>query len=348
MNTHKNLNIEYKNSVKHEDAIPAIQDGEVGLSHAKPFRICTLHLGVKGTGKRCVWLGGPAREDLIHREFIHGSGAQALSVSQHSHIFYEIALIRAGSGIHVTAAGESRIKRGDVLFISPGARHGYRGLRAMVKTNIYVKPEWLLDDLSVLWGEQGIFRYLLADALFDQRMGGGILKLRSTAIETRDWENEIEEMESEAVGPAPSLLLYNACFLKLLSQINPAFYRIGQGERFSIAPDLWAAVETIESLVSRGQSFHPNRIGNIMTAFEQQTGWTPRAYFLHRRICHGMRHLMNPKASIHDIASRLGYADAAHFSRAFKHSMGIPPRAYRLLRLKQQEADKCHIDIMGT
>ena len=39
--------------------------------------------------------------------------------------------------------------------------------------------------------------------------------------------------------------------------------------------------------------------------------------------------LESPKTPLHEIASRLGYGDPAHFSRAFNRWTGMSPRAYR-------------------
>lgn len=39
--------------------------------------------------------------------------------------------------------------------------------------------------------------------------------------------------------------------------------------------------------------------------------------------------LESPNTSLYEIASRLGYGDPAHFSRAFSRWTGMPPRAYR-------------------
>ena len=39
--------------------------------------------------------------------------------------------------------------------------------------------------------------------------------------------------------------------------------------------------------------------------------------------------LESPNTPLYEIASRLGYGDPAHFSRAFNRWTGMPPRAYR-------------------
>ena len=46
------------------------------------------------------------------------------------------------------------------------------------------------------------------------------------------------------------------------------------------------------------------------------------------------RYLINTRLSISQIASKVGYSDAAHFTRAFHQWTGLTPREYRLSRTK--------------
>ncbi len=48
--------------------------------------------------------------------------------------------------------------------------------------------------------------------------------------------------------------------------------------------------------------------------------------------------LMQPELSVEHIALRLGYSDAANFTRAFRRMFGVSPRAHRLAQLTREEA----------
>lgn len=68
---------------------------------------------------------------------------------------------------------------------------------------------------------------------------------------------------------------------------------------------------------------HCNRV------FRQVFDLSPRAY-LSQLVLHEAKLLLaNPRLSIHDIASLLGYRDIAHFSRQFKRWSHVSPSEYR-------------------
>src|SRR5688572_19246942 len=72
---------------------------------------------------------------------------QPLSVFPHLHEFYELALIVEGTGLHVAADGDRRIKRGTVIFVAPGVSHGYRMGEDLTVYNCFLRVEATQFDL---------------------------------------------------------------------------------------------------------------------------------------------------------------------------------------------------------
>lgn len=66
----------------------------------------------------------------------------------------------------------------------------------------------------------------------------------------------------------------------------------------------------------------------LIRAFKGQFGMTPHAYLVNRRIQHGQAQLKRGKA-IADVAAASGFADQAHFQRAFKQHLAATPGQYR-------------------
>lgn len=66
----------------------------------------------------------------------------------------------------------------------------------------------------------------------------------------------------------------------------------------------------------------------LIRAFRAATGLTPHAYLLNARINQG-RELLGQGVALADVAYRLGFADQAHFQRAFKAHVGMTPGRYR-------------------
>lgn len=67
----------------------------------------------------------------------------------------------------------------------------------------------------------------------------------------------------------------------------------------------------------------------LLRRFRHATGLTPLAYLQRLRILAAQQALRHPGTRLEDIASAVGYADRASFSRLFKHVCAETPAAYR-------------------
>jgi AraC-like DNA-binding protein len=59
-------------------------------------------------------------------------------VAPHSHAFFEIAVVVAGRGTHVSAAGEAALAPDSVVVLRPGEWHGYTDCDGLVVRNAYL------------------------------------------------------------------------------------------------------------------------------------------------------------------------------------------------------------------
>jgi len=64
--------------------------------------------------------------------------------------------------------------------------------------------------------------------------------------------------------------------------------------------------------------------------FLELVGMRPLEYLLHRRMERAQYLLLTTRTSIKEVAAEVGYADAAHFTRAFVHYCDRSPSQYRL------------------
>ncbi|WP_328997498.1 AraC family transcriptional regulator [Kribbella sp. NBC_00709] len=62
-------------------------------------------------------------------------------VAVHSHAFFEIAVVIAGRGVHVSAAGEVELAPDSVVVLRPGEWHGYVECDGLVVRNAYLGPD---------------------------------------------------------------------------------------------------------------------------------------------------------------------------------------------------------------
>jgi AraC-like DNA-binding protein len=67
---------------------------------------------------------------------------------------------------------------------------------------------------------------------------------------------------------------------------------------------------------------------HLLRLFREEVGTTPHAYQLHLRISRA-RELLDAHASAAEVALACGFADQAHFTRAFKRIVGYTPGAFK-------------------
>ena len=67
---------------------------------------------------------------------------------------------------------------------------------------------------------------------------------------------------------------------------------------------------------------------HLLRLFREEVGATPHAYQLHLRIARA-REMLDAGASAAEVALACGFADQAHFTRAFKRIVGYTPGAFR-------------------
>ncbi len=77
--------------------------------------------------------------------------------------------------------------------------------------------------------------------------------------------------------------------------------------------------------------------GYFLRAFKQKYGTSPLGYRTRLRISAAKTLLTYSYLPLASIAQRLGFSDEYHFSKTFRHHLGMPPGAYR----KQNVTDLC-------
>jgi AraC family transcriptional regulator of arabinose operon len=70
-------------------------------------------------------------------------------------------------------------------------------------------------------------------------------------------------------------------------------------------------------------------VSSLSASFRRHLGRSPGAYLRERRMAHAMHLLRDPHLTIADVGRRVGFADPFHFSRSFRASHGLSPRACR-------------------
>ncbi|HKJ89913.1 MAG TPA: AraC family transcriptional regulator [Oceanipulchritudo sp.] len=255
------------------------------------------------------------------------------AIKPHHHDYYEILIVTAGTGVHLTAVGRHPLKRGSLAVLAPGQVHAFEPGPGLEVVNIYYLSEWLLNDLRGLWDQEGLIPLFFKAALF--RRGPDSIPEGDLTGEVLDLViNELRQLDAEQGQEAPSLLMQQLILLKVMVLLARTLHPPGTS-RF--ASPVWSYLQHVEAVINRHQPPGINRFAHangisrdhFRRLFTQATGMAPMEYFQHRRIQIACGRLLDPSRTITTIAHELGFTDAAHFSARFSHCKGCSPRAYR-------------------
>lgn len=66
----------------------------------------------------------------------------------------------------------------------------------------------------------------------------------------------------------------------------------------------------------------------FVTQFKKTIGLTPHQYVIHQRIECAKELLVKNKMAIAEVAYELGFSHQSHFTRHFKHQVGVTPKQF--------------------
>ena len=285
-------------------------------------------------GKKADSLSGPRwkirlfKKDSFPLKVVYAYHEAAVGV--HYHDFAELAIVEKGFATHfVENTEEKDIQAGDVLYIPPHVRHGYK-----------INPPVKLLLCNIIWepGELklpswGISKTAGYKKLFDSGGPIGLLQLNMDEL------SAILDMASAIDGELGSARIANchmagAIFLRLLGELS----RFAEEER---------SLQELSSGVKRALAFLESSSSNqkmtldevaakakmsrsaLIRAFRKELDCTPFERLMKIRLANAASLLESGGDSIGEIALRCGFSDGNHLSRQFKKAVGVSPKDYR-------------------
>jgi len=253
-----------------------------------------------------------------HRSALPGVEAMTLltdhAFPRHSHDGFGIGVMDTGAQRSWSGIGWVESEAGDVITVNPGEMHdgapfgGARGWRMLYLDAALVARE-LVDE--------GEFRPEIArPALRDPVLVGLFARLfaRATAVAP-----EPLALEEDLLRTLAHLLRRHGACPRPLPPASPAVAMARR--RLDEAPEAPATLAELALLsgVSRFQ---------LLRGFARETGVTPHAYLIQRRV-RLARQLLTAGHALAEAALEAGFADQSHMTRAFRRQLGVTPARYR-------------------
>lgn len=262
--------------------------------------------------------GGPqTRPAGIERYVVHG---RHFASGMHSHAQWEVGLLQAGV---VTTVTESRLytqgagTHGALYFVPPDAGHA----AASDPRHPPVLSSMLLAPSVVERALEGISRRPMrlpteVTALDDARAAHSFLRFHRRLGEgapALEWETWLVEAMVDVFAPRDGdAVLYPVGLEARAVRRAREYLHAHAHERVSL--------EELAGVVGLSK-YHLARV------FARETGLPPHTYQQRLRMARALP-LLRQGALAGEVAYELGFADQAHFSRTFKESFGLTPRAY--------------------
>ncbi|MDI3274573.1 AraC family ligand binding domain-containing protein [Pseudomonas sp. MDT1-16] len=239
--------------------------------------------------------------------------------SRHSHAHFSIGAITAGRSTYLHEQSECQVSAGTVVLMNPGDVHACNPIddQPWSYLMLYVETPWLTDLQHQLGISQDLaFRRFSITHTHDSDLFAGLKGLYEVLV---DAQQDVLRKQSAAVE----------FFTDLQQRLNPIDQPLREPnfklERAAdYIRDNCTQMLKLEAICEAAQ-LSPSY---LIRAFKQHYGMTPHAFLVNRRIQFARDQLRSGKL-IADVALEAGFADQAHFQRAFKQHLAATPGQYR-------------------
>lgn len=255
------------------------------------------------------------------------------SYKEHKHPMFELNMVIEGTQLFTLEGRNMKMSPGDIVFIKPNETHSCQTVENEGLT--YACIHFGVDEPEL---RQSMCR--IRDSLHQR--GSPLWKAVSPVLQ------KIGSAESE--GKIQSKLSNLSLFMDLISLLSrllsdPPPALLADRQRYDKLASLMAdritrlAVEKPETnkdilikqgvqRIARELGYHPAYCSRV---FKSTFGVTPREYLSGIKIRESKLLLMDGKLNMEQIAVRLGFRDASHFSKQFKRWTKLSPTEYRQL-----------------
>lgn len=252
------------------------------------------------------------------------------SVRSHSHEFAELALIAAGSARHVTAAGESELRAGDLVALPPGAWHGYRACRGAIVVDCCVGTALLRRELG--WARREPTLAPVLGMLAPEPAPRAIV-VRLAPDQLQCVERAFMALQASLASPRPATVV--ARLIEALDAVAAAAPASPRVARAPVPPLVAHGLRLLESdlahpwtLVALASQLRIDR-SYLVRRFSDAAGSPPMAHLARRRAERAAELLDDTDWPVARVGAAVGWPHPHHFARRFRRHHGMSPTGYR-------------------
>jgi AraC family transcriptional regulator, transcriptional activator of pobA len=265
----------------------------------------------------------------VHRREVEGGWTYPL----HDHPLFELNMVLEGEQHFLVDGRDIMVGAGDILLLKPGESHSCSTLPGQGMTYLCIHFGVDEVELKMQLGRVGaslhepgsplwemlypLLARLGAPGMMEQEIGGNKMKSLSLCLEL------VSALSRLLADPPEGFLRETGRWDRLAMDIA---HRIG-----SLASEQPRLVG--EELMKQGIAGIARELGYspayCARLFKSVYGVSPRQYLSTVKLREAQLLLLNRELSMEQVAERLGFRDAAHFSKQFKRWTKLSPSEYR-------------------
>ncbi len=251
----------------------------------------------------------------------------------HNHDFYELVLVRGGSGKHIFDGEQFPIRAGNVFLVAPWQFHGYQGIDSLHICNILFYPQILenhLEDLNAIPGFQLLF-HIAPGMEIERRRTGNLRVGEETLAAAMELVNVMSQEQNRRAAGYRSAMA--AAFLNLVLLLSRNC-EPGDGKYYLHAERISRVIGYMEKNYREEITLAKlTRLAGMSGSsfrrhFQEATGESPIAYLLALRLRKAARLLSSQRLPVGETALRCGFNDSNYFSHQFRRLFGVSPSEY--------------------
>ena len=256
------------------------------------------------------------------------------SIDQHAHKdFFELVVVKSGSGVH-SSCGESRtISAGDVFLIPPEVGHAYVNTKDLKIYNILFS-----DGFFQQFGED-LSRFANYQLYFNLSRSSDVSAIEIMHLDSGSFaeltdllEETVCEQESGGAG-CRTAVFCNALKIMLLLCRHAKCRRDDtlSGAVFNISrllAEMESSLDSVWTLEKMAKKCYLS-VSSFRQQFKRFTGTSPAAWLLNTRLDRTAKLLKSSDMPISELAGKCGFSDSNYFSRQFKKAFNVSPRDFR-------------------
>ena len=249
--------------------------------------------------------------------------------TEHKHDFFELAYVEDGEGEHIIDGRRYAVAKGDYMIIDTTAAHCYEG--NIVILNLIFNPAFLDKNYRHIKEVRELYSALTFNTGYSIVAAEPIYHIFHDNGEIQDRIDYIRrEIEDKSLGYADCV---RAALLEIITRSARDLCREnmssdGDGKISYVEKYIYDHYDEDVNLSELCEKMGYS-LPYISKQFKAVTGSTFSEYLQRTRIHFACRFLVNnPRLAIDEVAAKVGYNDAKHFTSVFKKYVGTTPGVF--------------------